>query len=63
MLLDLTGDSDSECPPLEYKNDNTETREVEVGVDMSWETTEAILREWDKKRRFGPYTNLTRSER
>jgi hypothetical protein len=63
MILDLTGDSDSEWSPLEYKNDNTETREVETDVDMSWETNETRLREWDKKNRFGPYTRMTRPER
>jgi hypothetical protein len=38
MLVDLSGDSESDRSPLEYKNDNTETREVETDVDMSWET-------------------------
>ena len=63
MLVDLSGDSESDRSPLEYKNDNTETREVETDVDMSWETNETRLREWDKKNRFGPYTRMTRPER
>jgi len=58
MLLDLTGDSDSDSdrPPLECKNGNTETSEVEADVDMSWETAEARLSEWDMNSRFGPCT-------
>ena len=63
MILDLTGDSDSDRSPLEYKNDNTETREVESVVDMIRETTETRLYEWDMSNRFGPCTIMTRTER
>ncbi len=59
MLLDLPGDSDSDRPTLKHKNDNAETREVETGVDMSWETAEARLREWDVNSKFGPCTSTT----
>jgi len=47
MLVDHTGDSDSDRPPLQYNKDKTETRELETGVSMSWEMTEGRLREWD----------------
>jgi len=63
MLLDLTGDSHSDRPPLKYKNGNAETHEVEAGVDMSWETAEARLREWDVNSSFGPCTSTTRPQR
>jgi hypothetical protein len=62
MLLDLTGDSDSDRPPLECTNGDAESREVEAGVNMSWETAEARLREWDVNSRFGPCTSMTRPE-
>ena len=65
MLLALTGNSDSDRPPLECKNGNAGTRKVEAGVDssMSWETAEARLREWDMNSRLGPCTSMTRPER
>jgi len=63
MLVDYTGDSDSDRPPLQYNNGKTETRELETGVSMSWDMAEATLRDWDLNSRFGPCMSLTRPER
>ena len=63
MLLDPTGDSGSDRPPLQYNNGKAETRELETDAYMSWEMGEARLRGWDLDRRFGPCMSLTRPER
>ena len=49
--------------PLIKKHDETEMREIEKGVELSWEDAEKRLREWDMNSRFGPCMSVTRLAR
>ena len=51
-------------PPIKKPADpKAEIREVEAGVQLSWEDAESRLREWDMNSRFGPCMSMTRLER
>lgn len=54
---------DLPAPPQKPDDLKTEIREVEKGVDLSWEDAEKRLREWDMNTRFGPCMSMTRLAR